>query len=105
MTDRLLTVDQAAELVQVSAKTIRRAIDRGELPAAHVGEPDARVHTWRIRRDDLDAWLEQRSNRGRRDSGRAEAIRPVLAAARTTGRPRRRRTHGVITAEPGMGRG
>lgn len=104
MTDRLLTIDQAAELLQVSAKTVRRAIERGELAAVHVGEPDAKVKTWRIRAGDLEAWVERRTTRQRRDSGRSEQIAPVIAAARTSARTRRRRPAGVLTVEAGMGR-
>lgn len=102
MTDQLLTIDRAAEIVQCGTKTIRRALDRGELAASHIGDPDARVKSWRIRRSDLDAWLERRSTRGRRDSGRADAIEPVRAAARAS--TPRRRAHGKLTVDPGMGR-
>ena len=47
-----LTVEQLAEIAQLSEKTVRRAINRGELPAFRCG---TRV---RIREDDARAWIE-----------------------------------------------
>ncbi len=47
-----LTVEQAAEWLQVSVKTIRRYIEAGSLPAVNLGG-----RAVRIRRQDLDAWL------------------------------------------------
>ena len=37
--DPLLTIDQTAELLQMSPFTIRRMVSRGELPAVRVGGP------------------------------------------------------------------
>lgn len=50
-----LTIEQAAEWLQVSTKTIRRYIESGSLPAVNLGG-----RAIRIRRQDLDAWLETR---------------------------------------------
>ncbi len=50
-----LTVEQVAEWLQVSTKTIRRYIEDGSLPAVNLGG-----RAIRIRRQDLDAWLEKR---------------------------------------------
>jgi len=47
-----LSVKEAAEIVGLSEKAIRRAIDDGELPAS---KPRGRI---RIKRTDLDAWIE-----------------------------------------------
>lgn len=49
----LLTPAEAARLANVSTKTIRREIDRGELRAAHVGR------LVRIDPDDFRAYLER----------------------------------------------
>jgi len=49
----LLTVGDVAALAQLSTKTIRRAIDRGDLAASKLG---GRV---RIRREDVDDWIER----------------------------------------------
>ena len=43
----VLTIEQAAEICQVSAKTIRRWIARGDLHAVKLGRQ------WRIHRRDL----------------------------------------------------
>jgi putative molybdopterin biosynthesis protein len=58
----LLTPADAAELAQVSRDTIYREIDRGELPARHVGRQ------LRIDPDDFRAYLEreQRHERAQR---------------------------------------
>ncbi|HEY3944306.1 MAG TPA: helix-turn-helix domain-containing protein [Solirubrobacteraceae bacterium] len=47
-----LTVEQLAEIAQLSEKTVRRAITRGELHAFRCG---TRV---RIREDEARAWIE-----------------------------------------------
>ncbi len=54
-TPEWLTVEQAAEWLQVSTKTIRRYIEAGSLTAVNLGG-----RAIRIRRQDLDAWLESR---------------------------------------------
>ena len=51
----LLTVAQVARACQVSTRTIRRAIAAGELEAFQL----ARRGTWRIRPEDVSAWLEE----------------------------------------------
>ncbi len=50
-----LTVEQVADWLQVSTKTIRRYIEDGSLPAVNLGG-----RAIRIRRQDLEAWLEKR---------------------------------------------
>jgi excisionase family DNA binding protein len=52
----LLTVAEVAETCRVHAKTVMRAIARGELMAVWLGERGA----YRIRPTDLDAWIEAR---------------------------------------------
>jgi excisionase family DNA binding protein len=50
----LLTIDQVAELCQVSAKTVYRAVSNGKLRASRLGRGSA----YRIRLEDVDAWLD-----------------------------------------------
>jgi excisionase family DNA binding protein len=52
--ERLLTIPEAAELLRVSSKTIRRWIDGGDLTAAKLGVQ------WRIRPRDLDRFVHDR---------------------------------------------
>jgi excisionase family DNA binding protein len=52
-----LTVAEAAAELHCHERTIRRAIDRGALRAGRVRGANAARGSWRIRRDDLDAWL------------------------------------------------
>ena len=51
---RLLTIKEVASLLQVSDKTVRRLIEREELPAMKLGAQ------WRIDPRDLDRALHDR---------------------------------------------
>lgn len=51
---RFLTVAEVAELLRVSTMTVYRLIKSGELPAARIGK------SYRVREDDIDAYLEER---------------------------------------------
>jgi excisionase family DNA binding protein len=83
MTDRPMTVDEVALFCGVSAKTVRRAIERGDLEAARLGDHGA----LRVRPDAIDEWFARRSTR--RTTRQAE-VAPVLPVA-TGGRRRRQR--------------
>lgn len=50
--DRLLSVEEAAEKLQVSAYTIRGWARDRKIPAIRMGE-----RYWRFRRSSLDAWI------------------------------------------------
>jgi excisionase family DNA binding protein len=66
--DEFLTVAEIAELLKLNGQTIRNWIDRGELPAVRVGSRRVRV-----RRSDLDAFLEA-SSTSRTDAGSRESV-------------------------------
>jgi len=53
-----LTVEEVADLLQVSVETVRGYINRkrNKLPASKVGRE------WRVRRKDLDRWVEENMN-------------------------------------------
>jgi len=51
---RLLTLPEAAELLQVSPRTVQRMIWRKELPAFKVG------NQWRVNESALVKWLQER---------------------------------------------
>jgi excisionase family DNA binding protein len=54
MTEKLLKPADVAELCQLHPRTVLRAIHAGRLRASQLG-----AHTaYRIRREDVDAWLE-----------------------------------------------
>ena len=53
---RLLTLSEAAELLQVSTRTLQRMIRQKELPAFKVGGQ------WRLREAQLRDWVEQREH-------------------------------------------
>jgi len=54
-TDKLLTIEEVAEILRVSTRTIVRYIESGKLKASKIG-------VWRIKQSDLDAFLEKTSN-------------------------------------------
>jgi excisionase family DNA binding protein len=47
-------VAEVADLLRVSNMTVYRLIKAGELPAARIGK------SFRVREDDIDAYLEER---------------------------------------------
>jgi excisionase family DNA binding protein len=51
---RLLTLSEAANLLQVSTRTLQRMIRNGDLPAFKVGGQ------WRVRETQLRQWVESR---------------------------------------------
>lgn len=64
-----LTVTEAADLLGVHHQTVRRKIERGDIPAVQLGGPGSHI---RIPRDGLDAWL---GSGGRLRMPRAHAAR------------------------------
>jgi hypothetical protein len=55
---RVLTVEQVADMVQLSTKTVLRAIACGDLEASQL----ARRGAWRIDPDASPRWMARRSN-------------------------------------------
>jgi excisionase family DNA binding protein len=53
---RLLTLDEAAALLQVSKRTLHRMIKINDLPAFKVGGQ------WRVRETQLRQWVEHRES-------------------------------------------
>ena len=60
MQERVFTVQEVAQQLRVSDKTVRTWIERGELPAFPVG-----VRGYRIRESDLLAFIERRTKQGK----------------------------------------
>jgi excisionase family DNA binding protein len=52
-----LTIEEVLGYLKVTSRTIYRLIRSGELPAMRVGRQ------WRLRRRDLDVWLERQRHR------------------------------------------
>jgi excisionase family DNA binding protein len=50
---RLMTTEEVIAYLRVNARTVYRLIQAGDLPAVRVGRQ------WRVRRADLDDWLER----------------------------------------------
>jgi excisionase family DNA binding protein len=71
---QILTVEQVAKRVQLSSKTVMRAIRAGDLEASQLTQGRG---GWRIRDDAIARWLEARSNRV--SSNRLPDVRRVEA--------------------------
>jgi excisionase family DNA binding protein len=56
-TPAFLTIAEAAARVRVCERTVRRAIDHGNLRAARVRGSRAERGAWRIRPEDLELWI------------------------------------------------
>lgn len=56
MSNEIYTITQTAEYLQVSDKTVRRLIERNELPASKVGR------AWRIAQNDIEKYLRDTKN-------------------------------------------
>jgi excisionase family DNA binding protein len=52
ISDRLLTLREAAEVLRLSTRTVREYVKRGEISGKIIGK------RWRFRRADLDAFFE-----------------------------------------------
>ncbi|WP_176331625.1 methylation-associated defense system helix-turn-helix domain-containing protein MAD1 [Burkholderia vietnamiensis] len=52
----ILTLEEVAEYLKASKRTIYRMAQKGEIPAFKFGG------SWRFRRQELDAWIAERIN-------------------------------------------
>jgi excisionase family DNA binding protein len=52
---KLMNIQEAAQYLRVSKKTIYRLIEQGKIPAAKVGKQ------WRLSRPSMDEWLQRKS--------------------------------------------
>jgi len=57
-----LTIKEAAEVIRVEYKTLYRMIVRGEGPRHHVLRAGINRRIMRIKRTELDSWLEKHIN-------------------------------------------
>ena len=76
---RILTVEQAAEKLQMSAKVVRQYLRLGKLPGRKIGK------AWRVLESDLDLWV----------SGGQISRRPRFVSARGL----LKKYPGVLTSE------
>lgn len=51
--DKLLTVYEAAEYLDIHPMTLYRWVRKGKIPAAKLGK------NWRFRKEKLDAWIDR----------------------------------------------
>jgi excisionase family DNA binding protein len=54
----MMTIAEVARYLKLHELTVRRLAREGELPAFKVGRQ------WRVKRELLEAWIEQRSGKG-----------------------------------------
>jgi len=63
--DRLMTLQQVAEYLQIKERTIYGWAQKGQIPSFKLG------NVWRFKREDIDLWIEER----KRDTPRSKALR------------------------------
>ncbi len=92
-----LAVDEVAEFMRVSSKTVMRAIVAGHLEASQVTQGRG---GWRIRPEAMDAWLEIRSSRPRTERALADVrrVEPQAPAPRRRGAAPRVGGRGTLVA-------
>ncbi|NVO62609.1 methylation-associated defense system helix-turn-helix domain-containing protein MAD1 [Photobacterium damselae] len=56
MVDQILTLKEVAAYLKLAEKTAYRLASEGKLPGFKVGG------SWRFKRDDLEAWIEESKN-------------------------------------------
>ncbi len=61
--EKLLTIEEVADILRVSYRSVIRYIESGRLKASKIG-------VWRIRQFDLDKFLEETSNLVRKGKGK-----------------------------------
>ena len=57
--ENLFTIEEVADILRVHTRTVTRYIESGRLKASKLG-------VWRIKRSDLDKFLEETSNQTRK---------------------------------------
>jgi excisionase family DNA binding protein len=65
----ILTIEQAAEMLQVSTRTIQRLVKTGEIPGRQVGTQ------WRFHRDQLCDWVRGKEAKPKKNMSQAELIK------------------------------
>ena len=98
-TPRLLTIEQVAELCQVSTKTVYRAIRSGALKACRLGRGGA----YRVKPEEMENWIEACSSAARTPP-RSPARKRAGELAPRTRAGRRIAADGRLTVAPDMGR-
>ncbi|MFT6901159.1 MAG: excisionase family DNA binding protein [Colwellia sp.] len=56
MVDQILTLKEVAAYLKLAEKTAYRLVSEGKLPGFKVGG------SWRFKREDLEAWIEDNKN-------------------------------------------
>jgi len=77
----LLTVEDLASYLSLSARGARQVLERGDLPGFRIGK------RWYVRREDLDTAVAKKAARGRRDP---EAAVRILRGLPTSRKARRK---------------
>jgi len=67
-TERLWTLQDVAEYLQIKERTIYNWAQNGKIPGFKLG------NTWRFKREDIDLWIEER----KRDTSRSQSINKIL---------------------------
>lgn len=83
MNNDILTTEEAAEMLRVSAPFIRGMANAGEIPATKLGDD------WRFIKQDLIDCIRERSNREQQSRKFNQANFPLTTGSGKRGRPRK----------------
>jgi PTS system nitrogen regulatory IIA component len=72
----IMTIDEVAEYIRVSERTVYDWAQKGELPGGKLGT------TWRFKRDEIEKWVNDRLSKAAGQSPALTASSRVLAAER-----------------------
>lgn len=73
--DKILTLEEVAEYLRVSEKTVKEWVNKGELPGGKLGT------SWRFRRGDIEEWVnKQLAPSLRPETPKAYTIKALLKA-------------------------
>jgi excisionase family DNA binding protein len=97
---KILTVAQVADLVQLSERTVMRAINAGHLEASGLAQGRG---GWRVYEDAIPRWMQTRSNQRREPRTLADVAATAAANPSAARRPRTGHAAGRLTVTPDMG--
>ncbi len=72
-----MTLEEVAEFLRVSERTVAEWAGKGELPGGKIGT------TWRFRSSDIEDWLNNKlSPRIKKDSNSYDSLKPLITSSR-----------------------
>ncbi len=75
--EKIMTLEEVAEFLRVSERTVAEWAGKGELPGGKIGT------TWRFRSSDIEEWLNNKlSPRIRKNAQSYDSLKPLITSSR-----------------------